>query len=139
MMRMRTSSVGATSPVSIDPWSFSGGCRVATTQTILVVDDDPIVLTIMRRTLEREGYRVLTAADVNNGLALAERESPCLVFVDLMMPVRSGFQLVERLKARPNAIPHIVMITASEGERPQAHAMKLGVDDYLRKPLEADQ
>jgi DNA-binding response OmpR family regulator len=112
---------------------------VATAQTILVVDDDPIVLTIMRRTLEREGYRVLTAGDVNTALALAEQESPSLVFVDLMMPVRSGFQLVERLKARPNAVPRIIMITASEGERHQTHALKLGVDDYLRKPLEVDQ
>jgi DNA-binding response OmpR family regulator len=108
-------------------------------QTILVVDDDPIVLTIMRKTLEREGYRVFTATDVNTGLALAERETPSLVFVDLLMPVRSGFQLVERLKARPNAVPRVVMITASEGERPQAHALKLGVDDYLRKPLEVEQ
>src|SRR5438045_8659789 len=86
-------------PSRFDPRSpFSGGCNVAMSQTILVVDDDPIVLTIMRRTLEREGYRVFTASEVNTGLALAEREGPSLVFVDLMMPVRSGFQLVERVK-----------------------------------------
>src|SRR5258708_6978553 len=108
-------------------------------KTILLVDDDPINLTLMRKVLERDGYRVWAAADGNKALALAEREAPDLVVVDLMMAPTSGFQLIEKLKRWPNAPAHFIMVTASEGDRHQDHARKLGADDYIRKPLVLEQ
>jgi DNA-binding response OmpR family regulator len=104
-------------------------------KTILLVDDDPEVLSAIQTAVEKQGYRVLTASDGNMGLAIAEREGPDLVIVDMMMPKRSGFLVVEKLKQRPGQGPRIIMITANEGTRHQAYAEALGVDDYLRKPF----
>jgi DNA-binding response OmpR family regulator len=115
-----------------------GGTRM-NTKTVLLVDDDPVVLTLMRRVLEKAGYRVCVASDGNKGLALAERETPDLIVVDLLMAPTSGLQLIEKLKTFPQAPARVIMITASDADRPQAHALKLGVADYIRKPIVADQ
>jgi DNA-binding response OmpR family regulator len=112
---------------------------MATAKTILLVDDDPEILSAVRLLLEKKGYRVLTAADGNMGLALAEREAPDLVIVDMMMPRRSGFLVLEKLKARNPDTPRVIMITANEGSRHRAYAEMLGVDDYLRKPFALEQ
>jgi DNA-binding response OmpR family regulator len=111
---------------------------MAAVKTILVVDDDAEIAGAIRTFLERQGYRVLTAGDGNAGLAVAERENPDLVIVDMMMPKKSGFLVVEKLKSRP-AAPRIIMITANEGSRHRAYAEMLGVDDYLRKPFAMDR
>jgi len=105
------------------------------TKTILLVDDDPEIIQTMRLVMEKRGYRVLIAADGNMGLAIAEREAPDLVVVDMMMPRRSGFLVLEKLKARNKVTPRVVMITANEGSRHRAYAEMLGVDDYIRKPF----
>jgi DNA-binding response OmpR family regulator len=104
-------------------------------KTILLVDDDPDILSALRVVLEKRGYRVLTAYDGNSGLAAAEREAPDLVVVDMMMPKKSGFIVLEKLKARREARPRVIMITANEGSRHRAYAEMLGVDDYIRKPF----
>ncbi len=108
-------------------------------KTVLLVDYDPVSLALMRKVLERAGYCVWAAPDGNKALALAEREHPDLVVVDLMMAPTSGFQLIEKLKRWPNAPAHFIMVTASEGDRHQIHARKLGADDYIRKPLVIEQ
>ena len=108
---------------------------MATTKTILVIDDDSDILSALRTVLEKNGYRVLTALDGNAGLALAEREQPNLIVVDMMMPKKSGFLVLEKLKSRQEASPRIIMITANEGSRHRAYAEMLGVDDYIRKPF----
>ena len=112
---------------------------MAEAKTILVVDDDAEIASAIRTFLERHGYRVLTAGDGNAGLAVAERENPDLVVVDMMMPKKSGFLVAEKLKSRPAAAPKIIMITANEGGRHRAYAEMLGVDDYLRKPFAMDR
>jgi len=109
---------------------------MAEKKTVLVVDDDSDILGAIRTMLERKGYRVLTASDGNQGLAIAERESPHLVVVDMMMPKKSGFLVLEKLKTRPDQGPRVIMITANEGSRHRAYAEILGVDDYIRKPFE---
>ncbi len=109
---------------------------MADRKTILVVDDDADILGAIRLLLERKGYRVLTASDGNMGLAIAEREAPNLVIVDMMMPKKSGFLVLEKLKTRPDQGPRVIMITANEGSRHRAYAEILGVDDYIRKPFE---
>jgi DNA-binding response OmpR family regulator len=108
---------------------------MSTQKTILLIDDDPDIISALRMILERRGYRVLAAYDGNAGLAVAERETPDLVVVDMMMPRKSGFIVLEKLKARKEASPRIIMITANEGSRHRAYAEMLGVDDYIRKPF----
>jgi DNA-binding response OmpR family regulator len=112
---------------------------MAESKTILLVDDDPEILAALRAVLQQKGYRVVTAADGNAGLAVAERERPDLVVVDMMMPKKSGFLVLEKLKSRPETAPRVVMITANEGGRHRAYAEMLGVDDYLRKPFAMDK
>jgi DNA-binding response OmpR family regulator len=112
---------------------------MAAQKTILVVDDDADILAAMKTVLTQKGYRVLTAADGNLGLAAAEREGPDLVIVDMMMPRKSGFLVVEKLNSRKGAGPKTIMITANEGGRHRAYAEMLGVDDYIRKPFSMDQ
>ena len=112
---------------------------MATVKTILLIDDDHEILNAMRLVLEKGGYRVLTAVDGNMGLAVAEREGPDLVVVDMMMPKKSGFLVVEKLKGRNRTAPRVIMITANEGSRHRAYAEMLGVDDYIRKPFAMDR
>jgi DNA-binding response OmpR family regulator len=112
---------------------------MAAAKTILLIDDDPDIVQAMRTILERAGYRVLAAHDGNAGLAVAEREAPDLVVVDMMMPRKSGFLVLEKLKSRKQAAPPVIMITANEGSRHRAYAEMLGVDDYLRKPFAMDK
>ena len=107
-------------------------------KTILLVDDDPEILGAMQTLFARRGYRVLTAADGNQALALAERDGPDVVVVDMMMQRKSGFLVLEKRKSRPGS-PPVVMITANEGSRHRAYAELLGADDYLRKPFAMDR
>jgi DNA-binding response OmpR family regulator len=108
---------------------------MAAGKTVLLVDDDPDILNAMRLLVTSRGYRVLTATDGNAGLAAAEREGPDLVVVDMMMPKKSGFLVLEKLKSRGPASPKVIMITGNEGGRHRAYAEMLGVDEYLRKPF----
>ena len=106
---------------------------------ILLVDDDREIIESMRITLEAAGHEVLVARDGNQGLALAEREDPDLVILDMMMPKRSGFLVLEKLR-RTRPVPvRIIMVTANEGSRHKAYAEMLGVDDYIRKPFAMDR
>ena len=109
------------------------------TKRILLVDDDPEVVEAMRYALEGRGFQVLIARDGNQGLAMAEREDPDLVILDMMMPKRSGFLVLEKLR-RTRPVPvRIIMVTANEGSRHKAYAEMLGVDDYIRKPFAMDR
>jgi DNA-binding response OmpR family regulator len=106
---------------------------------ILLVDDDMEIIEAMRYALEAKGYEILVARDGNQGLAMAEREDPDLVILDMMMPKRSGFLVLERLR-RTRPVPlRIIMVTANEGSRHKAYAEMLGVDDYIRKPFAMDR
>ncbi len=104
-------------------------------KTILLVDDDPEIIDSMRTVLEGKGYRVLVARDGNAGLNSAEREEPDLVILDMMMPKKSGFLVLEKLRARPEGLIPTIMITANEGSRHRAYAEFLGVQGYIRKPF----
>lgn len=106
---------------------------------ILLVDDDQEIIESMRIALEARGYKILIARDGNQGLAMAEREDPDLLILDMMMPKRSGFLVLEKLR-RSRPVPmRVIMITANEGSRHKAYAEMLGVDDYLRKPFGMDR
>jgi DNA-binding response OmpR family regulator len=104
-------------------------------KTILLVDDDSEIIDTMRTVFEGRGYRVLVARDGNAGLTVAERDNPDLIILDMMMPKKSGFLVLEKLKTRPGGLIPTIMITANEGSRHRAYAEMLGVRDYIRKPF----
>ena len=106
---------------------------------VLLVDDDTEIVESMRTVLESRGYEILIARDGNQGLMMAEKDDPDLVVLDMMMPKRSGFLVLEKLR-RSRPVPmKVIMITANEGSRHKAYAEMLGVDDYIRKPFAMDR
>ena len=105
---------------------------------ILIVDDDPEVIDSVRYALQGAGYDVAVARDGNQGLAMAETQTPDLLILDMMMPKRSGFLVLEKIRQGETTIP-IIMITANEGSRHKAYAEMLGVNDYIRKPFAMDR
>src|SRR5688500_17139314 len=105
---------------------------------ILIVDDDPEIIEVVRTALEAKGYQMLVARDGNQGLAMAEHDSPDLVILDMMMPKRSGFLVLEKLRQLELPVK-VIMITANEGSRHKQYAEMLGVNEYLRKPFAMDK
>src|SRR3981189_2421332 len=104
-------------------------------KVILLVGDDSEILASIGTVLETKGSRVLVAADGKAGLTVAERENPDLIVLDMMMPKKSGFLVLEKLKGRPGGLIPTIMITGNEGSRHRAYAEMLGVRDYIRKPF----
>ena len=104
-------------------------------KTVLLVDDDIDIIESMRTVLEAKGYKVMVARDGNAGLTVAERENPDLIVLDMMMPKKSGFLVLEKLKGRSGGLIPTIMITGNEGSRHRAYAEMLGVKDYIRKPF----
>ena len=108
----------------------------STTQTlILVIDDNPDILDTVAFALKQAGYDVCTATNGEDGLALAHDTKPALVVLDMMMPKRSGFLVIESLRKDYEYPIKIIMMTANEGERHESYAELLGVDEYLHKPF----
>ena len=112
-----------------------------TGQNVLIADDDPEVLSTLRAAFEHAGAKVVTANDGNKALDFAKRLNPDLIILDMMMPRRSGFLVMETLK--PNhevgTKPFVIMITANEGKRHELYARHLGVDDYVSKPFSLER
>ena len=103
--------------------------------SILLVEDDPSLAGELRRVLESEGWRVISAGTAEQGLMLADRERCDAVLTDFRLPGRSGLELVERLHASKPRLPVIVM-TAHGTTETAIEATKLGAYDYLLKPFE---
>ncbi|MFC0215197.1 response regulator transcription factor [Paenibacillus chartarius] len=101
--------------------------------TILVADDEANITDVCARYLEREGYRVLTAADGEEALQLWRSDAPDLIVLDLMMPKKDGWQVCEEIR-NEQEVP-IVMLTARGEERDRLVGLTLGADDYLVKPF----
>ena len=102
---------------------------------VLVVDDDREIAETLRFALAEEGYEVSVAIDGNQGLAYVEATYPDLIILDMMMPRRSGFLVLERLRQVSEAPAPVIMITGNEGTRHQEYAEMLGVNDYIHKPF----
>jgi DNA-binding response OmpR family regulator len=101
---------------------------------ILIVDDDPDVLESVEAAVEAEGALTMTSMDGNEAVELCLVHQPDLVILDMMLPSRSGFLVLERIKGREES-PMVIMMTANSGRRHQAYAESLGVDAYLLKPF----
>jgi DNA-binding response OmpR family regulator len=102
-------------------------------RTVLVVDDEPTLLATVKYNLERDGYRVVTAADGEAALRLARAEHPDLLILDLMLPVMDGLDVCRILRGEM-ALP-ILMLTARTEEVDKVVGLELGADDYVTKPF----
>jgi CheY-like chemotaxis protein len=104
--------------------------------TVLVADDEPPILELVRFTLEDEQVRVVEAGDGPSAIEAARRERPDLIFLDVHMPGLDGFEVCRRLRADPAlARARIVMLTAAGQERDRRRGRQAGADDYLTKPF----
>ncbi len=103
---------------------------------ILVIEDDPDILELLQYNLSKDGYRVFTATDGETGMAMATRQQPTLIILDLMLPGIDGLAVCRRLKAQAQTadIP-IIMLTAKSEESDIVVGLELGADDYLTKPF----
>jgi DNA-binding response OmpR family regulator len=106
---------------------------MAENKKIVVIDDEPSVLEVVRAYLERDGFLVYTAANGKDGLALAERNKPALIVLDLMLPDVSGEEVCREIRRRSD-IPAL-MLTAKASEDERVEGLGLGADDYLTKPF----
>ena len=102
-------------------------------RTVLLVDDEPTLVATLRYNLEREGYRVVTAADGEKAISLARSERPDLLILDLMLPVMDGLEVC-RILRRETSLP-ILMLTARADEVDKVVGLELGADDYVTKPF----
>ena len=108
------------------------------TATILIIEDDRQIRRVVHGYLEQAGYRVLTSADGDDGLALAQHEKPALIVLDLMLPGLDGWAITQRLRQSTDpavANVHIIMLTARVEEADRVHGLTLGADDYVVKPF----
>ena len=101
---------------------------------ILIVEDEPAMVSGLRDNFEFEGYEVISAADGVEGLERALKDSPDLVVLDVMMPRMSGLDVCKQLKTKKPAIP-IIMLTARGQEVDKVVGLELGADDYVTKPF----
>jgi DNA-binding response OmpR family regulator len=104
--------------------------------SILVVDDDPRILKLLKRDLQLEGYQVTTATGGKMALQLIEDEEPDLVILDIMMPEMDGLQVCERVR-QSSQVP-IIMLTAKAQSEDMIHGLETGADDYIVKPFSVD-
>ncbi len=103
-------------------------------KTILIIDDDREIASMLQGVLQNNGYRVYLAPNGAEGQRQISTQKPDLVITDMMMPRLGGFPVLEFLKTLDTP-PPVIMITANEGGRHKAYAEMLGVADYLRKPF----
>ena len=100
---------------------------------ILIVDDEPNIVDILKTNLEREGYTTITAYDGAAAVELGKNAQPDLILLDCMLPKRDGFDVCKDIRAHTN-IP-IIMLTAKSEEIDKVLGLELGADDYITKPF----
>ena len=103
------------------------------TKTIMVVDDEKRLVSLVESYLIQEGYRVVTAFNGREALTAAKKEKPDLIILDLMMPVMDGHEFIETYR-RDHSTP-IILLTARVEEEEQVISLELGADDYVTKPF----
>lgn len=100
---------------------------------ILVVDDEPHLIKLVRTNLEAQHYKVITALDGPTGLAMAEKEGPDLIILDIMLPGVDGFDILQKIREF-SAVP-VIMLSAKDQEIDKVKGLTLGADDYVSKPF----
>jgi DNA-binding response OmpR family regulator len=113
--------------------------RMPTTNatSVLVVDDEPQVLWMLRFSLEAEGYRTLSASDGRTALDELHAHRPQLMLLDVMMPLMDGWSVLEELRALPETErPRVIVVSARSSNRDRAKAAELGADAFVAKPFD---
>jgi len=105
--------------------------------TILIVDDEPDVLLLLRVNLEAAGYQTVLAADGETALIKIDESDPDVVLLDIMMPVMDGWGVLRALAERDNA-PRVVVVSAKSSDRDIVRALTSGALDYITKPFDPD-
>ena len=105
---------------------------------VLLVDDDESILEVISTAFAQQGYTVLEAHDGSEALVRPERDAPDLVVLDLIMPRRSGFAVLNRLRQRHATRPVIIVVTANTDPRHEQFAHDHGADAFFRKPFDVE-
>jgi DNA-binding response OmpR family regulator len=103
---------------------------------VLVVDDDEQIVEAVQCALEERGYEVLTAGDGAEGLVRAERDEPDLILLDVVLPKRSGFSVLDHLRRSKFRSKPIIMLTANDEPRHRDFAASCGADAFIAKPFD---
>lgn len=107
---------------------------------ILIVDDSPTAQRIIREAIQTRGHDVLLAGDGDEALAVARRERPDLVVLDIILPKKNGFQVCRQLKADPETSGiKVVLLSSKNHEMDILWGRRQGADGYLTKPFQSDQ
>jgi len=118
---------------NIDTLAGDTGARMATTQTILIVDDEPHIREVVGFALRKAGFRTVEAADGTEALALVEKQSPDLVVLDIVLPDIEGTEVCRRVRGT-SAVP-ILFLSSKNEEIDRVLGLELGGDDYVTKPF----
>jgi len=103
---------------------------------VLIADDEPDILEILKYNLIKEGYQVVTARDGNEAIERAKQILPDLIILDIMMPGKNGVEVCEILRSQPNMKDTLIMfLTALSDEATQIKGLLTGADDYISKPI----
>jgi DNA-binding response OmpR family regulator len=107
---------------------------------VLIVDDEPNIVTALEFLLQKRGYEVHAAASGEEALRLVEAERPDVVLLDVMMPARSGYDVAQRIRERPDWGPiKIVMLSAKGRQAEVDKGLSLGADLYITKPFSTQE
>ncbi|MEX0720918.1 MAG: response regulator transcription factor [Balneolaceae bacterium] len=101
---------------------------------ILVVEDEPSLIFTLKDTLENEGYEVVVAEEGTKAVELVNEHKPDLMILDLMLPGKSGYEILEEVRDQKLTFP-VIILTAKEQEVDKVQGLSLGADDYLTKPF----
>ena len=107
--------------------------RNVSNKKILVVDDEVVMLTLLERVLEEEGYGVLLASNGEQGFKLVQEEQPALILLDIMMPGPDGYTTLEKIREISTA--PVIMLTAVRDSESIQRAIDSGADDFIKKPF----
>ncbi|PKO14159.1 MAG: DNA-binding response regulator [Chloroflexi bacterium HGW-Chloroflexi-10] len=107
-------------------------------ERILVIEDDPAIVRVLKRSLTYEGYYVETALDGEEGYQVYQRFRPDLIVLDWMLPGMDGLEVCDRIRSNDDHLP-IIMLTAKDATRDRVQGLDAGVDDYMVKPFEIEE
>ncbi len=108
--------------------------NISPQKRVLIIDDDEGLTEPLQLAMEAAGYEVLTAHDGNEGVMKIERDAPDLVLLDLVMPRRSGFAVLDSITVKHERAPRIIMVTGNSEPKYRDLALERGVDRFIPKP-----
>ena len=110
---------------------------MTTEPLILAVDDEPGILRLLKLELASQGFRVVTAADGDEALRIAEEQRPDILLLDIMMPDMTGYEVMRKVREQSPA--PVILVTARDSDTDKVRGLELGADDYLVKPFSPDE